>query len=147
MRLKGPLAIAAFATAAVFAVYANGQDNPIAAREALMKDNAQQAGIAGRMVRGENPYDAAAAAAAMTKIAQNMATFPTLFPAGSDTGDTRALPAIWQNMADFQAHAAKLATDATAAAAAAANGKDAFTAAFGAVGQDCNSCHQLYRKS
>lgn len=146
MRLKGPLAVAAFATATVFAVFANGQDNPITAREALMKSNGQQAGIAGQMLRGDAPYDATAAAAAMNKIAENMVTFVTLFPAGSDAGDTRALPAIWQNMADFEAHATKLVTDAKAAAATAANGKEAFAAAFGAVGGDCGACHQLYRK-
>jgi cytochrome c556 len=120
-------------------------DDPIQARRDIMKSNNEAARVAFGMVMGKVPYDATQAAAAMKALQDDMVVFPTLFPAGSDTGETQASPAIWQSMEDFKAHAEKLAADAKLAEAAAPNGLDAFKAAAGAVGQDCNSCHELYR--
>ena len=120
-------------------------DDPIQARRDIMKSNNEAAKVTFGMVMGKVPYDATQAAAAMKALQDDMAVFPTLFPAGSDTGETQASPAIWQNMDDFKAHAEKLAADAKLAEAAAPNGLDAFKAAVGPVGQDCGSCHELYR--
>ncbi len=147
MRRVTSVVLAAFAVTMALSGAVFGQDDPISVRRALMKNNAAEATIAGQMLRGEAPYDATAAAAAMTQIAANAAKIPSLFPEGSDTGDTNALPAIWQNFPDFEAHAAALGTAATAAAAAAAQGQEAFTTAFNAVGQACGGCHQTYRKA
>ena len=127
-------------------VAAVGQDDPIAARKALMKANNPPARAAFGMASGRAPFDAAEAKKAMETIISDMATFVTLFPEGSDVGDTSASPDIWTNMDDFKAHAAKLVSDATAASAAADNGIDAFKEAIGAVGQDCQACHDKYRK-
>lgn len=146
MRIKVGLALAlvgALVGAAGVGI-AIGQDDPIAARQALMKSNGAQAGALNGMVKGDTPFDAAAAKAAFETIAQNMATFPTLFPAGSDTGNTKASPAIWTDMAGFQAAAAKLATDATAAAAS-VNTLEDLQASFATIGGDCGACHQKYR--
>jgi cytochrome c556 len=137
--------VLALAFGAGFAGMAFAADDPIQARRAIMKSNNDAARTAFTMVMGRVPYDAAQAAAAMKTLQDDMATFPTLFPQGSDTGNTQASPAIWQNMEDFKAHAAKLAADAKLAEAAAPNGLDAFKAAASAVGDDCNSCHELYR--
>jgi cytochrome c556 len=102
--------------------------------------------VVGDMLQGKAAFDAAAAKAALETIAANAADFPNHFPEGSDTGKTEALPAIWQNKADFDAKSKKLADDATAAAAATATGEDAFKAAAGAMFGNCKSCHELYRK-
>jgi cytochrome c556 len=120
-------------------------DDPILARKELMKANNEAAKVAFGMAMGKVPYDATQAAAAMKTLQDDMIMFPTLFPEGSDQGDTAASPAIWQNMDDFTARAAKLAADAKLAEAAAPNGLDAFKAAVGPVGQDCAGCHELYR--
>ena len=98
------------------------QDDPIAARKALMKANNAAAKTAFGMASGRAPFDAGEAKKAMEAIASDMETFVTLFPEGSDSGDTSASPAIWSNMDDFKALAAELGTNATAAAAAADNG-------------------------
>ena len=143
MRFRVGLALAALSVVLVGSAF--GQDDPIAARKQLMKANNEASKTAFQMVKGTTPFDATAAAAAMNKIADNMETFPTLFPEGSDQGDTSASPDIWTNMDDFKALAAKLNTDAKAAAAAAAEGLDAFKVAFGAVGGDCGACHKKYR--
>jgi cytochrome c556 len=144
MRRVISFGVAAFTAAGVIAGMAFAQDDVLAKRQALMKDNGAQATIAGQMAQGATPFDAAAAKAAMEKIAANAAAAPALFPAGSEGGD--ALPAIWANFADFEAKAAALKTAADAAAVAADQGLEAFGPAFGAVGQACGACHQSYRK-
>jgi len=144
MRRQFSLGVVALAAAATLAGYAFAQDDIIKQREALMKDNGAQATIGGKMAQGAMPFDAAAAKAAMEKIAANAAGTAALFPPGSEGGD--ALPAIWENFADFEAKALALKTAADAAAAATEGGLEAFAPAFGAVGQACGACHEAYRK-
>jgi cytochrome c556 len=145
MRRLISVGVVTFAAAAAIAGYAFAQEDLVAKRQALMKDNGAQATIAGQMLRGDTPFDAAAAKAAMEKIAANAAEIPADFAPGSEGGD--ALPAIWANFADFEAHATALKTAAEAAAAATEGGLEAFGPAFGAVGQACGACHQTYRKA
>ncbi len=145
MRRLISVGVVTFAAAAAIAGYAFAQEDLIAKRQALMKDNGAQATIAGQMLRGDTPFDAAAAKAAMEKIAADAAEIPADFAPGSEGGD--ALPAIWENFADFEAKATALKTAAEAAAAATEGGLEAFGPAFGAVGQACGACHQTYRKA
>ena len=146
MRIKVAVAVAAFSVA--FAGVAIGQDSPIPARQELMKMNGAAMKAASQMAKGEKPYNEAEAAEAMKIIADDMDSFPGLFPADSmDGGDTRASPKIWEDMDGFKAAAAKAASNARAAQAAAADGVDAFKMALGAVGASCGSCHEDYRLS
>jgi cytochrome c556 len=118
----------------------------ISARQDIMKFNNATLKQLFPMAKGEAPLDQAAAQQALETIAANMEKFPTLFPDDSmEGGKTRALPAIWENKADFEARAAKLATDAAAAAEAAGEGQEAFAAALGEAGSNCGGCHELYR--
>jgi cytochrome c556 len=72
--------------------------------------------------------------------------FPTLFPPGSDKGETKAAPAIWTDMAGFQKAATALSSAAeTLAAAAKAGDAPAVAAAFKGVGDACGACHKNYR--
>jgi cytochrome c556 len=100
---------------------------------------------AAMMTMGKQDYDAAAAKAAMQTIATAMATFPSLFPPGSENIKDRAGPAIWSDPAGFKAASDKLVADATAAAAAADQGLDAFKVAFAKVGENCQGCHEKFR--
>jgi cytochrome c556 len=71
---------------------------------------------------------------------------PALFPAGSGTGDTRALPTIWSDRAGFEQANANLVTRLQAMRAAAAAGDvAATTAAFNETGAGCGACHRPYR--
>jgi cytochrome c556 len=71
---------------------------------------------------------------------------PALFPAGSGTGETRALPTIWSDRAGFEQANANMVTALQALRTAAASGDvAATTAAFGATGQTCGGCHRPYR--
>lgn len=121
--------------------------DPIEARQALMKANGAALGTAVRMIRGTNPYDAAAAQQAMKTVEENAAKMEALFPANSTSDKSKALPVIWQNHADFEAHEKRLVDAAKAAGAAAPQGLEAFRTAFAAVGETCNSCHEKFRRN
>jgi cytochrome c556 len=138
------MVITASALAAAFSV-ALAQDDPIAARQALMKSNGQQAALGAKMVKGEEPFDLAKAKAIFVAIEGVANKAPTLFPENSKTGgDTAADPKIWSNMDDFKAMFAKLGADAKAAQSSVKD-LESFKAAFGNVGKDCGGCHQTYR--
>ncbi|HZP21032.1 MAG TPA: cytochrome c [Bauldia sp.] len=147
MRIRLGLAVVALATTA--ATFAFAQEEVIKLRQKVMDVNGQAAGVAVGMIRGQIPFDPVVAAAVARSIASDNEIFPDLFPAGSDKSEgettTKAAPAIWENMADFKAISVKMVADATAAAKAAAQGKDAFAAAFNAVGQNCGACHSKFR--
>lgn len=140
LALAAGLALASVATVSV------AQNDPIKEREELMEGIGDAAKVVGPMLQGKAPFDAAKAGEAFTLISKNAAEFPNHFPEGSDKGKTEALPAIWENKADFEARAKKLSEDAAAAAAAAATGEDAFKAAGGQAFSNCKGCHEKYRK-
>ncbi len=126
-------------------VYAYAQD-PIAQRQAAMKSVGAAAGVAGKMLKGEMAYDAAAALDALTKISEVAQTFGDYFPEGSETGgETRASPKIWEDQTGWEAALAKFEMDSAAAVAAAPADLDAFKASFGAIGANCGTCHKAYR--
>lgn len=79
-------------------------------------------------------------------IARWASVLPTLFPAGSDKGETKARSEIWSDNAGFRKvaatlgdAAAKLATDAKASNA------DAVAADAKTLGDACGACHRGYR--
>jgi cytochrome c556 len=114
-------------------------------REAAMKkiggSVAQMAGIA----KGEKPYDAATVKTSLETISATIKTFPDLFPADKPDSDGHAKPEIWENMADFKAHAAKLGSDADMLLAQLPADQAAVGAALGTLGKNCSGCHQDYR--
>jgi len=119
--------------------------DPIAARKAVMKEHGRDFyGTATRMSRGQIPFDAAAASAAFSRLANND-VFLASFPEGSQTGDTRAAPAIWSNRAQFEMLARKLTTDANAAAENSKRGEEAFKESFRTVAATCDACHREFR--
>lgn len=72
--------------------------------------------------------------------------FPARFPAGSGSGDTRALPAIWTDRAGFEVANGNMLTQLRVLQAAAnAGDQAAFGAAFQQTGATCGACHRPYR--
>ena len=70
-----------------------------------------------------------------------------LFPAGTGTGDTDALPLIWQELEKFgQLITASEKSTAELRAAVTTGDKAATMKAFKAVGESCKGCHDRYRK-
>ena len=137
--------VVAIAAIAIGVSAAMAQQDPIAARKALMKTQAAQTGQAAKFLKGEEPFDLAKAQALLATLASTAEAAPALFPDSSKTGgETAALPAIWEKMDDFKARFAKLAADAKAAAASTTD-EASFKAAFPNIGKDCGGCHELYR--
>lgn len=134
---------AVVAAAGITAVAA--QSDPIAARKAIMKGVGDQSRIAREMLDGKTPFNADAAKKVFATFEDASAKMPALFPDNSKSGDTAALPAVWENKSDFTAKFSKLGADSKAAAAQVKD-LDSFKAAMGEVGKNCGGCHQTYRK-
>ncbi|MCO5083344.1 MAG: cytochrome c [Rhizobiaceae bacterium] len=119
--------------------------DPAEDREALMKTFGKSMGDLGPYAKGEKAYDAPAVLAALTTLNENAQKLDVvaLFPEGV-TGE-RASPKIWENFADFQAHAEKLKASTAAAVAAAPADQAALGKEMGAIGGVCGTCHELYR--
>ena len=147
--------LAPFAVAAALALPAAAQDASPAERahelrEAHMQLYSANIGPLVEMARGERDYDADLA----ETLAGNIASYASadlgpLWVEGSssfDLEDSRALPAIWDNLDDVAAKNDALAEAAQTAASAAPEGQEAFVAAFRSVGEACGSCHEDYRE-
>jgi cytochrome c556 len=134
------------ATLAIGAAPALAKQNPIIARQHLMKANGRAAKQAAAMAKGEAPFDLSTAKKVFATFENAAQKMPNLFPPDSKTGHkTKASPKIWQNMADVKARFAKLGSDAKAAAASVTD-LASFRTAFVAIGRhDCGSCHHEYR--
>lgn len=71
-----------------------------------------------------------------------------LFPVGTDTGKTEALPLIWKEQEKFSLLVSKVETSsAKLRDAVAANDKAGAMAAFKTLGESCKGCHDRYRKA
>lgn len=138
---KFAIALGSVAVAATGAVAA---DDPIKARQELMKTVGKNTKLSSQLAKGKIPYDAGQAEKAMQTIAGVPDKYVTLFPAGTEKGgETEASPKIWEDMAGFKAAAEKMKVAATAGAGA--KGQEAFAAAFGNLVKTCKGCHEGYR--
>jgi cytochrome c556 len=112
------------------------------------QENRKQTAAAMRAIKGVIDAKGATADAVpqAAKLKTLEAAFVKMFPAGSDKGDTKALPAVWTDMAGFEA-ASKNAEAAFDKLATAAGSGDmaALTVAFGDAGKACGACHEKFR--
>lgn len=149
--MKKALSIALAAAAIVSASPAMAQfqkpEDAIKYRKAAFTVTAAHFSRIGAMANGRVPFDAKVAAE-NAALVETMSKLPwDAFGPGTDKGDTRALPAIWTEQAQFKAGADKFQAEAAKLNAAAKTGNlDAIKTAFGAVGQTCKACHDSYRK-
>jgi cytochrome c556 len=140
MAIAGLLAISAVTTVAQDAFVAPATpEEAVVARKALMRED-------GGLMRELGGLTGAEAVAALNTILTNYTHIPDLFPEGSIVGDSKALPAIWEN---WDAFTAIVETGKTAAtdgiAAAEAGDAAAYGAALQALGGTCGACHQQFR--
>ena len=92
--------------------------DPIAERRALMKHDGEAAKKLFDMSKGKAPFDLATVKASLQTLDEGATKSAALFPDNSkNRGGTAALPAIWENKADFDARFAKFAKDVEAAQA------------------------------
>lgn len=114
-------------------------EEAVSMRKALMMED-------GGILRTAGNLTGAEAVAAMTTLRDNYSHIPDLFPEGSIVGDTKALPAIWEN---WEAFTAIVDTGVAAAEAGLAAAEAGDTAGYGAALQTlmgtCGQCHQQFR--
>ncbi len=141
------LAVFLVATAA-FAVTSVSAQNleTIKARKELFKEMGKATKDPGDMLKQAIPFDLAKVKAALAKYQENAPKVAKLFPDDSKTGgETEALPAIWENRADFDPRFEKLVADAKAAEAKITD-EFTFMEEFPKVVGNCSSCHKKYRE-
>jgi cytochrome c556 len=129
------------------AALAGAADDAIKARQACMKSNGAIMGVAVPMVKGEKPYDKAALDAAIAAMETACGGWATFWGADTQTGEsaeTWAKPEIWSDAAGFEA-AGNASYGAMQALKASAD-EAAFKAAFPAVGNGCQGCHEKFRR-
>ena len=135
------VAVLAFGTTALVA-----QNDPIAARKALMKTNGDQNRIATEMLEGKRPFNLDEAKKIFVVFSEAGEKAPALFPDNSKTGgDTAALPPVGENKADFNAKLAKFASESKGASEATKD-LETFKVQITEVRKNCGGCHQIYRK-
>jgi cytochrome c556 len=140
--MKRTLFVAALLAIGAGAVFA--QSGAIAERQALMKANGKAAQAVAAMLKGA-PFDLATVQASLKTFVNAAEKGPGLFPDDSKTGgDTHALPAIWENKADFNAHFAKLGDDSTALLGSIKD-EASFKSQMPGLFKDCGACHETYR--
>ncbi|KQX34296.1 hypothetical protein ASD04_16790 [Devosia sp. Root436] len=140
MAIAGLLALGAVAAMAQDAfVPPATPEEAVTMRKALMRED-------GGLMRTLNGLSGAEAAAAVNTVLTNYTHIPALFPEGSIVGDSKALPAIWENWDAFNAILETGKTAATEAIAAAEAGDaTAYATALRALGGTCGQCHQQFR--
>jgi cytochrome c556 len=138
--------VLAMAVVASVAAVAAAQTDPVGVRKGLMKTNGKNQGVVNRMVRGEEPFDAAKAHAAFADWTNAAEKLPALFDSPPPPGtNTRALPKIWENKADFDAKLAAF-RKAVADNKDKANTLDELKVSYPHVSKACNDCHEDYRR-
>jgi len=112
------------------------------------QDNRKAAAAEMRAIKGiiDAKGDAKGAVAHAAKLKELEIAFDKMFPAGSDKGETKALPTVWSDSAGFK-KAGQNADAAYDKLAVAAGSGDlaALGTAFGDTGKACGACHSTYR--
>lgn len=119
--------------------------SPVSQRQTLLKEMGAAAREPGLMLRNQQPFELAKVQAALRTFAQHAKTLPGLFPAGSFTGETAALPIIETQRAEFQSIFANLDRTATEAQTSITN-EASFRTNFPTVAGNCGTCHRTYRR-
>jgi cytochrome c556 len=116
-------------------------------RETLMKGFGKQMNTVKGVV-AENKGSLADVEAAAKEIVAGADHIPAMFPAGTNQGESEALPIIWQQWSEFQGKAENMQSLAAKLVSAAGSGdKQATLAAFGDLGKNgCGGCHETFRK-
>ena len=139
----------AYVAAATSLMVVGAVADPIADRKANMRERGALMRVLAPVAQGQQAFDAATVLDALEKLSANAQAaaenVATLWPEGSDSGDTKAAATIWSDPEGFQAANDKFAADAAAAVEAAPQDLAAFQAVFGPAAGNCGTCHEAYR--
>ncbi len=119
----------------------------VADRKQAMRAIGGQARELQPFARGEKAYDAAAVMAALQALDAGVKAFDVdvLFAPGTEAGDTKASPKIWEDRDGFKAAVAAFAEDIGTAISANPQDAAALEPLFGAIRENCSTCHGAWR--
>lgn len=139
----GTALVVATALVAGMALAKEGVRDPqVKARMELMDTIAASTKTLGDMASGKVAFDATAATAAKTALADAAAKVPAAFEPQATDPVSEARPEIWTNWADFVTKSEALLTAAEAVGTTSA---ETVGAGLGAIGGSCKACHSAYR--
>ncbi|WP_299297646.1 cytochrome c [uncultured Tateyamaria sp.] len=140
------LLTAALTLTATVAVAHQGVSNPaVMARMNAMSAISANVKTLGTMAKGQVAFDRMAARAAAASIADHATRSIDLFEAPETDPKSEALPAIWDNYADFAAKSEDMVRVAQSLAGSIETLADV-QAGMEPLGQTCAACHKLYRE-
>ncbi len=124
------------------------QEDVVAKRQDLMKQQGRALGALGAMAREQRPYDQATVDASLQTLEDTAKQIAALYPESSKDapkkGDYSASPKIWTDKAGFQSH-----IDTLIKAVADNKGKitnlDTLKPAVPMLGKGCGGCHETFR--
>lgn len=121
-------------------------NNVIEQRQDLMERTGDAAKVIGEMLKEEQPFDAAAAMAALEVLDKTAAQAGDLFPVGSETGnDTEARSTIWSDPEGFEQALLDFSDAVDNAIVANPASLAELGAAANPVFKTCKGCHENYR--
>lgn len=125
----------------------SGATGIVKQRMELMKSIADQMKTIGKMIKGEENFDAQQVAKAAEMIVSHSEQVPEMFPEGSNEAPSEALPVIWQDWETFLQLSADMKQHASDLLSAAENAVDVsgIRPQFAAVGKTCSACHEDFR--
>lgn len=124
----------------------NAQNDPIAARQKILKSFGKATKPVAAMLKGQAPFDLAIVRTALQTYVAGAKKLPRLFPENSKTGEkTEALPRIWQEKPRFVGLYGRLGKDA-AAAETAITDEASLKTNFHKILGDCKACHDDFRQ-
>lgn len=142
--LKTAVLLAAVALAGPVLAHGDVKNPVVKMRHAAMKTISDNTKVLGEMAKGALPFDAAKAQEAAVAIAAQAVMTPALFEDPSNTDPkSEALPAIWDDFADFTAKSDALVV---AAEGVDTSTLDGVRAGLGQIGGACKACHSKYRE-
>lgn len=121
------------------------QADVVAQRQKLMKENAEHSRTIGAMLKDQAPFNLAQVQAALKTFDHTAKTGPTLFTPDSKDGNSKAMPAVWEKKAEFDALFAKFGQDVQTAHSAIKD-EASFKAEMPKVLQNCGTCHKTFRQ-
>jgi cytochrome c556 len=130
---------------AALGAHAADPDDMVKYRKNVMSANGGLMGAANAIL--QNKIERKGELAAFAKSLEGINTdIAGLFPKGSNTGDTDALPDIWSKRAEFERLAKDTQVKAAAFAKAAGSNAKYTQARFKDLGDACKACHKTFRK-
>ena len=115
-------------------------------RKNVMKTNAGHMGAIMDILKNHLPLQAHFADHAKS-ISQNSKMTLSMFPKGSDLGDTKAKPSIWKNWSKFEAATKDFVRESAKLVKVAESGDiKTFVKQVRVTGKTCGGCHKHFRE-